>query len=107
MIKFLENLSTKRLDLASFYEEGQTFDEYCEAVYQGIDQEEIIYYNKALEYLRSNDPGLQYSIKLASDHGYNLENINSELLATLLYQDELSEEFSNNCDEIVEEFNKL
>ncbi len=44
---------------------------------------EIIYYSKAMEYLRDNDCSLSESVELATEYGYNLENINSELLASL------------------------
>ena len=44
---------------------------------------EIIYYSKAMEYLRENDCSLSESIELATEYGYTLENINSELLASL------------------------
>lgn len=44
---------------------------------------EIIYYSKAMEYLREHDTSLSESIEIATEYGYTLENINSELLASL------------------------
>lgn len=44
---------------------------------------EIIYYAKAMEYLKEHDTSLSESIELATEYGYTLENINSELLASL------------------------
>ena len=44
---------------------------------------EIIYYYKAIEYLKEHDTSLSESIELATEYGYTLENINSELLASL------------------------
>ena len=44
---------------------------------------EIIYYAKAMEYLKEYDCSLAESIEIATEYGYTLENINSELLASL------------------------
>jgi len=44
---------------------------------------EIIYYCKAIEYLKENDSSLWDSLEIAKEYGYTLENINSELLASL------------------------
>ena len=40
-----------------------------------------------MKYLSENDPSLSESIEIAQDMGYDLSNINSELLATILYID--------------------
>ena len=45
---------------------------------------EIIYYHNAIKYLQEFDSSLYESLKLASELGYELVNINSELLASLL-----------------------
>jgi len=45
---------------------------------------DIIYYYNAIRFLEENDPSLMISRDLALDMGYNLENLNSELLASLL-----------------------
>ena len=44
---------------------------------------EIIYYDKAMDYLREHDTSLSESIEIAHEYGYTLENINSETLASL------------------------
>ncbi len=44
---------------------------------------EIIYYYKAIEYLKENDFSLHHSLEIAKEYGYTIENINSELLASL------------------------
>lgn len=44
---------------------------------------EIIYYSKAMEYLIENDISLRDSLEIASEYGYDLENLNSETLASL------------------------
>lgn len=45
---------------------------------------EIIYYYKAIKYLQEFDPSLNESLELANELGYDLDSINSELLASLL-----------------------
>ena len=45
---------------------------------------EIIYYYKAIKYLQEFDASLIESLELASELGYELNSINSELLASLL-----------------------
>lgn len=49
----------------------------------GYFNEEIIYYYNAIKYLKDNDQSLSESLEIANEYGYSLENINSELLATL------------------------
>jgi hypothetical protein len=85
--------------------------DYCqEALQQAISEQEITYYSKALEYLGDNDPSLIESLSIAHDMGYEAKDLNSELLATLLLQqnlmDKLSEDmntFEDLFDEIEEE----
>ncbi len=49
-----------------------------------ITQTDIIYYAKAIKYLAENDSALHQSLELAKYYGYTIDNINSELLASLL-----------------------
>jgi len=44
---------------------------------------EIIYYAKAMEYLRDNDISLNESLELAEEMGFTFEHLNSEALASL------------------------
>jgi hypothetical protein len=44
---------------------------------------EIIYYYKAMEYLKEHDTSLSESIEIATEMGCTLENLNSESLASL------------------------
>ena len=70
------------------YSSEETFDDYEDA-YQYCIETEIIYYNKAMEYLSEHDWSLTESAEIASDLGFQLKNINSEMLATLHLQNEL------------------
>lgn len=44
---------------------------------------EIIYYSKAIEYLKENDSSLCESLEIANEYGYEAKNLNSETLASL------------------------
>ena len=63
---------------------------------------DIIYYSKAIKYLAENDASLSESIELAVDMGYELENVNSELLASLHASQKAREDFHDITDEIDE-----
>jgi hypothetical protein len=67
--------------------------------YMSID---IIYYSNAIDYLAKNDNSLRKSINIAIEHGLSLENINSELLASLLASRNLEELLHEYQDEINE-----
>tara|TARA_Y100000031_G_scaffold41933_1_gene48267 strand:+ start:686 stop:961 length:276 start_codon:yes stop_codon:yes gene_type:complete len=70
------------------YSSEETFDNYEDA-YQYCIETEIIYYNRAMEYLSEHDWSLTESAEIASDLGFELKNINSEMLATIHLQDGL------------------
>lgn len=63
--------------------------EYIQTI---IHEQEIIYYHKAMEFLMYYDNSLQNSLALAYEMGYSANDLNSELLATLLHQQHLSDE---------------
>lgn len=63
---------------------------------------DIIYYSKAIKYLTENDASLSESIELAVDMGYELENVNSELLASLHASQKAREDFWDIKDDINE-----
>lgn len=96
------------IDLYSLtHSEG--FESFRDGVEKLIDQAEIIYYSKAMEYLMQNDVSLSNSLALAGELGYSLadDNLNSEILATLLLQKELREEFAEIEDDIEELFEEF
>ena len=64
---------------------------------------EIIYYSKAMDYLRENDSSLSESMEIAYEYGYETKNINSELLAGLLASQNAREGFGE-LEETIEEF---
>jgi hypothetical protein len=65
---------------------------------------DIIYYSKAIKYLAENDASLMNSIEIAVDMGFDLENINSETLASLHASQKARDDFwdiTNEIDEIL------
>ena len=55
---------------------------------------EIIYYSNAIKYLSENDPSLNESLEIATEYGYETQNLNSEILASLLASRDARDEFS-------------
>ena len=80
------------LDINYILEDCEDIEEVREAVEQMIQEDEIIYYNNAIEFLKEEDQSLQESIELAKEYGYSIEDLNSELLATLLSQSRMLDE---------------
>lgn len=63
---------------------------------------EIIYYSNAMEYLKENDPSLKESFRIVSEYGYEIENLSSEVLASILASENTQNEFEDLEDEITE-----
>lgn len=68
---------------------------------------EIIHYSKAIEYLSENDPSLKESLEIASDYGFDLKKLNSEILASLLASQNARENFYELESEIETFFEEL
>ena len=68
---------------------------------------EIIYYSNAIKYLQENDASLQESLEIASEYGYELKNLNSEVLASLLASRNSQESFYDIREEIEDFFAEL
>lgn len=101
-IGILSNIELNNIDPEN------AFDSIYEAINDnnGFDIE-IIYYSNAMEYLTRHDNSLRESIEIALDFGYELKNINSELLASLLASQNSREQFYNYENEINNFFNTL
>ena len=82
------------------YADFDNAEELIESLREEISQYEVIYYSNAIKYLSENDNSLMDSMALAHELGYAADNINSELLATLLQQKELNEELGDLENEI-------
>ena len=81
-----------------------TIDDFMDLVQERVGEIEVIYYHDAMEYLKENDPSLRDSLEIADNMGYETKNLNSELLATLLKQQNVGEEIYNHKDAIEEAF---
>ncbi len=88
------------------FEDFDTAEELIDAMREEISQDEVIYYSNAMKYLSENDASLTESLSLAHELGYTADNINSELLATLLQQQNLNEELSELTSEIESIYNQ-
>ena len=82
------------------------------SIYDMIDENggfdiEIIYYSRAIEYLEINDNSLRESLEIAQEYGYELKNLNSEILASLLASQNAKKEFYELEKEINDFFNEL
>tara|TARA_R110002073_G_scaffold94942_1_gene220749 strand:+ start:66 stop:434 length:369 start_codon:yes stop_codon:yes gene_type:complete len=100
------NELSSNLYLSDYYTKGIEVDEFIDEALEGIYSQEIIYYYKAMEYLKEHDNSLNLSLEIADELGYETSSLNSELLATLLYQDNLRNELYNlqyEIDEILSE----
>lgn len=68
---------------------------------------DIIYYSNAIEYLSNNDASLNESLSIAAEYGYTPENLNSEILASLLASQNAREQFNELETEINDFFEEL
>jgi hypothetical protein len=107
---FLRGLNVENLDILNYVdaEEVNDFDDVYEAIdnANGFDVE-IIYYRSAMEYLTQNDTSLRESLEIASDMGFQVSDLSSEVLASLLASRECRDGFSSYKDEIDDFFNDL
>ena len=78
------------IDLSDYYQEGQIFDEFNDA-------------NEAIKYLQKEDPSLKDFLEIAFELGYDIANLSSEVLATLIYQQQLHEKW-NDCSKEIEPY---
>ena len=110
---FLKSIEVENLNILDFVNiDNIDHSDAFESIFEMIDEAqgfevEIIYYYNAMEYLKSHDNSLTESIEIANELGYNLNDINSELLASLLASKNVVNEFIEYRDEINNFFNNL
>ena len=63
--------------------EKDSHEIYEDLTENGFFNVEIIYYHKAMDYLREKDCSLSESLELAAEMGFTFEHLNSEALASL------------------------
>ncbi len=79
-------------ELGYTVDEDLDIEEVREDIETSIREYEVIYYDTAMKILSENDPSLRASFGYASEYGFELENMNSEVLATLFMQGNMMEE---------------
>jgi len=106
---FLSNLDTE-IDVLDYVdpEDVNSYDD----VYNQLDEAggfdvEIIYYGNAMDYLAEHDPSLIDSLEIADEYGYRPEDLNSEVLASILATRRTREDFKNWEPEITKFFDEL
>ena len=99
-------INVEDLEIEDFQDD--IFNTICDTIQDnnGFDQE-VIYYVSAIKYLAENDPSLQESLEIASDFGFDPKNLNSEILASLLKTQNVTEEFYKLRDEVNSFFSEL
>jgi ribosomal protein L16 Arg81 hydroxylase len=107
-----ENTECNEIDIEYYLkdEEFSNYDEIRDILENNNALErEIIYYSQAMKYLSENDNSLTESLEIASQLGYEVKNLNSELLASLLASQNLRDEFysleidiNSICEECIE-----
>jgi uncharacterized coiled-coil DUF342 family protein len=108
-IDILDYVSPENIDIENAYES------ILEALQEnGGFNVEIIYYSNAIKFLQENDSSLKESLEIASEFGFSIDSLSSELLASLLasrqaeeefyeLQSEIDDFFQDLCDELEEE----
>ena len=107
---FLNGIKIENLTILDYVDSDDVnnFDD----IYNAIDDDggfeiEIVYYDRAIQYLMENDPSLTQSLELAKGYFSDISDLNSEILATLLASQKCREDFQELESEINEFFNNL
>lgn len=83
--------------------EDMTLEEFIDEVNNNnMLDEEIIYYSNAIKYLSENDPSLSQAFEIADECGFELKDLSSEKLASLLATRNNNDTFNDNAETIFE-----
>jgi hypothetical protein len=109
MKAFYNTLDSEHIDIAYFADEyHESFEDLQDAILEGGGFDvEIIYYSNAIKYLQENDPSLRNSLEIAAEYGYEVKNLNSEILASLLAGEHAREDFFKLSGQIEDFFEEL
>ncbi len=107
--ELLRTLSIENVDLPYFASEDH---ESSQDLYDSIEEGngfyvEIIYYTNAMEYLSNYDSSLRKSLEIASEMGYEVKNLSSEILASLLASQNARNEWNEIEGKVQEFFDSL
>jgi hypothetical protein len=114
---FLNSLNIDNLEIMDYVDiEEIDLSNAFDSIYGQIDDAggfnvEIIYYSNAIEYLQEHDPSLNQSLDLAAEMGlltlFTNNNLNSEVLASLLASQNVRTDFYDKEEDIDNFFNSL
>lgn len=68
---------------------------------------EVIYYSTAIKFLSEHDASLTESLEIAKEYGYEIESLNSELLASLLKSRMIENDWFDTQSEIEDFLSEL
>jgi len=97
--EFLKSLEIDNLEIMDYIDiEEINLNNPFESIYDILEEKdafniEIIYYHNAIEYLKNHDNSLNESLNLAAELCYEVENLNSEILASLLASQNVRNDF--------------
>jgi len=112
IVDFFSSLKTQ-ISLADYVDLDEIdFENAYDSITEKLDENngfdiDIVYYSNAIAYLKENDPSLNESLSIASEYGYELGSLNSEILASLLASQNAREEWYDLESEINEFFSSL
>jgi len=105
--KYSLDIETIPYEYYDDFEDAKDFERYFEDLEYSTNQTECIYYSKAMKYLSEHDNSLNESLEIACEMGYEVEHLNSELLATLLMQRKESEALYDAKDDLEDLYNEF
>lgn len=83
-------------------ENADDFIEWYADVY--LTGDNVVYYSNAIKFLADNDPSLNESLELASEYCFSASDLNSEILANLLFDSLARDELYEMRDDIQAHF---
>lgn len=96
------------IDIESIDLERFDFSEFCEDLRErNFFEIEILYYSSAIEYLSNNDPSLRESLEIADEYGFEIKNLTSEILASLLASRNFEDDFMLCESDLVDLINEI
>ena len=105
--KYSLDIETIPYEYYDDFEDAKDFESYFEGLEYSTHQTECIYYSNAMKYLTEHDTSLNESLEIASEMGYEVEDLNSELLATLLMQRKELEALYDAKDDLEDLYNEF
>jgi intracellular sulfur oxidation DsrE/DsrF family protein len=110
---FLKSLNIDNLEIMDYVDiEEIDMNNAYESIYDMLEEKnafdiEIIYYSHAIEYLKEHDNSLNESLNLAAQLCFEVQNLNSEVLASLLASQNARTDFYDKETDIDNFFNSL